>query len=99
MHVMSPEYQTLTGCINASFGRCTEGGLPPFAPILPILDWDRMLELSAWHGVDKASDSNSPSKQRILKEIVDMYAAWNRRTPEAGKEKLVAKWKAIESQP
>jgi eukaryotic-like serine/threonine-protein kinase len=49
------------------------------------------LLLSAWHGVDKASDSNSPSKQRILKEIVDMYAAWNRKAPEA-------EWKAIQSQ-
>ena len=57
------------------------------------------LLLSAWHGVDKASDSNSPSKQRILKEIVDMYAAWNRRTPEAGRAKLVTEWKAIESRP
>jgi serine/threonine protein kinase/Tfp pilus assembly protein PilF len=56
------------------------------------------LLLSAWHGVDKASDSNSPSKQRILKEIVDMYAAWNRRAPEAGKAKLVSEWKAIEVQ-
>ena len=57
------------------------------------------LLLSAWHGVDSmASDLNSPSKQRILKEIVDMYAAWNQSAPEAGKAKLVAEWKALESQ-
>ena len=57
------------------------------------------LLMSAWHGVDKASHTNSPSKQRIMKEIVDMYAAWNRRAPEAGKAKLVTEWKAIGSQP
>ena len=57
------------------------------------------LLLSAWRGLDKASNPRSPSKRLILKEIVEMYTAWNRNAPEAEKAKLVAKWKAIESQP
>jgi eukaryotic-like serine/threonine-protein kinase len=57
------------------------------------------LLLSAWRGLDKTSNPRSPSKQLLTKEIVEMYTTWNRRTPEAGKEKLVAKWKAIELQP
>jgi serine/threonine protein kinase len=57
------------------------------------------LLLSAWHGLDKTSDPRFPSKRQILKDIVEMYIAWNRSAPEAGKAKLVADWKAIESQP
>ena len=49
---MSPEYQALAGCINASFDARIEGVPPPFAPTSPGLNWDRMLELSAWHGVE-----------------------------------------------
>ena len=57
------------------------------------------LLLSAWHGLDQTSNPRSPSKQLILKKIVEMYTEWNRKAPEAEKAKLLAKWKAIESQP
>jgi hypothetical protein len=52
VHLMSPENQALTGCINAGLERPIEGGPPQLAPISPILEWDRLLELSAWHGVE-----------------------------------------------
>src|SRR6202021_4115455 len=55
------------------------------------------LLLSAWRGLDKTSNPRSPSKQLLVKEIIEMYTTWNRRTPEAGKEKLVAKRRAIAS--
>jgi hypothetical protein len=57
------------------------------------------LLLSAWHGLDQTSGSTLPAKRLVLKTIVDMYTAWNRSAPKAGKAELVAKWKAIESQP
>jgi tetratricopeptide (TPR) repeat protein len=61
--------------------------------------FDSAALLSARRGLDQTSNPRSPSKRLILREIVEMYTVWNRNAPEAEKAKLVAKWKAIESQP
>jgi eukaryotic-like serine/threonine-protein kinase len=56
------------------------------------------LLLSAWHGLENAPAPQSARKRMVLKKIVEMYTAWNRRAPNAGKAKLVADWKALDSQ-
>ena len=56
------------------------------------------LLLSAWHGMENVSAAQLPRKRLVLEKIVEMYAAWNRRAPDAGKAKLVADWKVLESQ-
>jgi len=45
---MSREYQAVTGCINF----CFDGGTVAPVPIPPDLDWNRVFELSTWHGVE-----------------------------------------------
>ena len=56
------------------------------------------LLLSAWHGMENASAAPLPRKRLVLEKIVEMYTAWNRRAPNAGKGKLAADWKVLESQ-
>ncbi|HVN03400.1 MAG TPA: serine/threonine-protein kinase [Bryobacteraceae bacterium] len=56
------------------------------------------LLLSAWHGMENASAAQLPQKRLVLDKIVDMYTAWNRHAPNAGKAKLAAAWKVLESQ-
>jgi hypothetical protein len=55
------------------------------------------LLLSAWHALDSTSTSLSPGKLLTLEKIVEMYTAWNRSAPNAGKAELAAEWKALES--
>jgi non-specific serine/threonine protein kinase/serine/threonine-protein kinase len=57
------------------------------------------LLLGAWSAADKASSLRSPSKQLVLKKIIEMYTAWNRSAPDAGKARMADEWKARESQP
>jgi hypothetical protein len=49
---MSREYQAVTGCINFCFDTGVDGGTVAPVPIRPDLDWDRIFELSSWHGVE-----------------------------------------------
>jgi len=56
------------------------------------------LLLSAWHGLEKASAAQLPRKHLVLKKIVEMYMAWNRQAPNAGKAKLASDWRVLESQ-
>jgi serine/threonine protein kinase/tetratricopeptide (TPR) repeat protein len=55
------------------------------------------LLLSAWHALYSTSTSLSPGKLLTLEKIVEMYTAWNRSAPNAGKAELAAEWKALES--
>jgi hypothetical protein len=52
VHATSPEYQALTGCINAGLQPWPDAGTTPVLRISPTLDWDRLFELSTWHGVE-----------------------------------------------
>jgi len=56
------------------------------------------LLLSAWHGMENASAAQLPRKRLVLEKIVEMYTAWNRHAPNAGKAKLAADWKILELQ-
>jgi tetratricopeptide (TPR) repeat protein len=56
------------------------------------------LLLSAWHGMENASAAQLPRKRLVLEKIVEMYTAWNRHAPNAGKGKLAVDWKVLESQ-
>ena len=56
------------------------------------------LLLSAWHGMENASAAQLSRKRLVLEKIVEMYTAWNRHAPNAGKAKLAADWKVLESQ-
>ena len=56
------------------------------------------LLLSAWHGMENASAAQLPRKRLVLENIVEMYTAWNRHAPNAGKAKLAADWKILELQ-
>jgi tetratricopeptide (TPR) repeat protein len=57
------------------------------------------LLLSAYHGLDDASVGHAASKRLVLSKIVEMYTAWSRKEPNAGKTKLAAAWKTRQSEP
>ena len=57
------------------------------------------LLLSAYHGLDDASAAHAASKRLVLSKIVEMYTAWSRKEPNAGKTKLAAEWKTRQSNP
>jgi tetratricopeptide (TPR) repeat protein len=57
------------------------------------------LLLSAYHGLDDASVGQAASKRIVLSKIVEMYTAWSRKEPNAGKTKLAAAWKTRQSNP
>ena len=57
------------------------------------------LLLSAYHGLDDASVGHAASKRIVLSKIVEMYTAWSRKEPNAGKTKLAAAWKTQQSKP
>jgi len=54
------------------------------------------LLLSAWRGLDTPA-APAPAKRRALDAIVEMYSAWSRGAPHAGKDSL-AEWKARQAQ-
>lgn len=49
-----------------------------------------LLLLSAWHGMENTSAAQLPRKRVVLEKIDGIYAAWNRRVPNAGKAKRPA---------
>jgi serine/threonine protein kinase len=57
------------------------------------------LLLHAYHGLDDASVAHAASKQLVLSKIVEMYTAWSRKEPSAGKTNLAAAWKTRQSKP
>jgi serine/threonine protein kinase/Tfp pilus assembly protein PilF len=57
------------------------------------------LLLSAYHGLDDGSAGHAESKRLALSKIVEMYTAWSRKEPNAGKTKLAEAWKTRQSEP
>jgi len=55
------------------------------------------LLLSAYRGLEKGPAQSAPLKRDTLERLVQLYTSWNHAAPNAGKAKLAAQWKALES--